>query len=365
MARDHYVPALVLGRFSADLGGRARERRLIVGRRGKVFRAKAEDIGLVKGLYDVESTGMGFPPGVEDPGSVDEMISGYEPELPAALDLLDGGARVPLRPWLRVLVPFIAAMFARGKDFGERFEERPVVKASGGSSPDNTNTARLIDLHRLLAPVTCARWVVLHQAGRESFIINDLGLMPTRDLGLQQDGFAIPIGRHSVVGIFPQHSRTVAWYDDGGWQAIIEHRRLDAAEVAAFNRSMAECATEWIAGAEHDVIEQNVKHLTASPPAPVAVIMEQWPFDYKTLVAHDRDWHRLVSATAGDPLPNKLPDLQVFDPRCMAGGWCPPVVFALNMKEFPTGLRHAGRGIRLTLKTPDNYEDFFIRGEAH
>jgi hypothetical protein len=67
----------------------------------------------------------------------------------------------------------------------------------------------LLKLQRFLAPVTCARWVVLHQGGQKGFIINDLGLMPTRDLAHRQDGFAIPIGRHSVVGIFPQPTRTV------------------------------------------------------------------------------------------------------------------------------------------------------------
>ena len=362
MARDHYVPASVLGRFSEESVSRARERRLVVGRRGKVFLAKAEDIGFTKGLYDVSSTGVWLPPGVEDPGSVDGMITGYEPELPAALDLLDDGARLQLRPWLRVLVPFVAAMFVRGRDFGGRFERRPVVKASGVSSRENTNGARLLEMQRLLALVVCARWVVLHQAGRESFTVNDLGLMPTRDLGLQQEGFAIPIGRGSVLGIFPQSTRTVAWYD-AGWQSVIEHRFLDTTEVAGFNRSMAECATEWIAGAEREVIERGLQHLADEPLDP-AMIMERWLFDHRTRVTHDRDWHRLVSATDGDPAPEELPDLQIFDPSCMAGGWCPPIVFTLNMTELPTGLRRVGRGIRLTLKTPDNYEDYFIRDEA-
>jgi hypothetical protein len=139
MARDHYIPAAVLGRFSADSGSLVRERRLVVGRAGKVFLAKAEDFGFVNRLYDVTSTGVWVSSGAEDPGSVDKMISGHETELPAALDLLDSGARIPLRPWLRVLVPFVAAMFVRGKDFGARFERRPVVKASGASGPDNTN----------------------------------------------------------------------------------------------------------------------------------------------------------------------------------------------------------------------------------
>lgn len=362
MARDHYVPASVLGRFSADTGNRTRERRLVVGRRGKVFLAKAEDIGFVNGLYDVRSTGVWFPPGVDDPGSVDGMITGYEPELPAVLDLLEAGERVRVRAWLRVLVPFVAAMFVRGRDFGARFDERGVVKASGVSSRENTNGARLLEMQRLLALVVCARWVVLHQAGHESFIVNDLGLMPTRDLGLQQNGFAIPIGRGSVLGIFPRQTRTVAWYDDG-WQSVVEHRLVDTIEVSAFNRSMAQGATEWIAGAERDVIQRNVKHLAAEPVDPV-MVMERWPFDHRTRVTHDQDWHRLVSATSGDPVPSELPDLQVFDPSCIAGGWCPPIVHTVNMTELPTGLRLVGRGIRLALKTPDNYDDYFIRTVA-
>ncbi len=362
MARDHYIPASVLGRFSTGLGSRGRERGLVVGRQGKVFEAKAEDIGLVNRLYDVSSARVVLPPGTEDPGSVDGMMTGYEPDLPAALDLLDGGSQVPLQPWLRILVPFAAAMFVRGRDFAARFEGRPFVKVSGMSGPDNTNTARLIELQRLLAPVTCARWVVLHQAGQESFIINDLGLMPTRDLGLLQDGFAIPIGRRSVVGIFPQRTRTVALYNDG-WRSIIEHRYLDTAEVAAFNRAMADSATDWIAGAERHVIQRNLKHLADEPPDP-AVLMEQWPFDHQTLVAHDRDWHRLVTATTSEPRPDELPDLQVFDPSCMVGSWCPPVVVTLNMSEFPTGLRRVGNSIRLALNMPDDYEAFFIRGGA-
>jgi hypothetical protein len=357
VARDHYVPALVLGRFSRDTVSRLRERRLFVCREGKVFQAKAGTIGLVNRLYDVTSTGLILPAGVMDPRSVDPIINGYEPELPAALNQLDDGAQIPLQPWLRVLVPFVATMFARGKDFGLRFEQIPRVKAVlPFTNPDNTNIARILEQARLLAPVICARWVVLHQAGRESFIINNFGLMPTLDHDSAQEGFAIPISRHSVLGIFPRPSRTVAWYD-GGWQAIIEHRRLDAAEVAGFNHAMATCATEWIAGAERDVIIQNVKFLAVGPPDP-AVIMYRRPFDSRTRVAHQFEWQRLVSATTGDPVPEELPDLQAFDPRCLDGGWSPPLMWMLNMKEFPTGLRRTGPGIQLTLRAPSNFEAF-------
>jgi hypothetical protein len=287
------------------------------------------------------------------------VINGYESELPALLDLLDDGTPIPLQPWLRVLVPFVAAMFVRGRDFGDRFEQRSSVQASDVSSWDNTNGARSIELHDLLAPVTCARWVVLHQDGREPFIVNDLGLMPTSDLGLQQGGFAIPIGRRSVLGIFPHRTRTVAQYDEG-WQSIVEHRDLAESEAADFNHAMAQCATEWIAGADRGVIQRNAGHLAAAAIDP-AMIMERWPFDHQTLRAHDREWHRLVSSTVGDPIPAELPDLQEFDPSCMADGWCPPIVVTVNMRELPTGLRRTPHGgIRLSLDAPENFGDFVL-----
>src|ERR1700716_3072013 len=98
MARDHFIPASVLGRFSAADTLPTRERALVVGRRGKVFPARAEQFGYVNGLYDVESSGVWLPPGKDDPGSVDEFINGYEPALPPVLDRLAAAERLPLQP---------------------------------------------------------------------------------------------------------------------------------------------------------------------------------------------------------------------------------------------------------------------------
>jgi hypothetical protein len=89
--------------------------------------------------------------------------------------------------------------------------------------------------------------------------------------------------------------------------------------------------------------------------------MESWPVDYKTKVAHSRDWHRLITATAGNRTPDDLDDLQAVDPKALAVGWCPPVGIAVNMREFPTGLKRIGNLIRLTLDTPPDYQDYFIR----
>ena len=70
-----------------------------------------------------------------------------------------------------------------------------------------------------------------------------------------------------------------------------------------------------------------------------------------------------MSATAGDPDPYELPDPQVLDPSRLAERWVPPVGLILHLREpFPTGPRRAGRGIRLALQTPDNYEDCLFHG---
>jgi len=91
--------------------------------------------------------------------------------------------------------------------------------------------------------------------------------------------------------------------------------------------------------------------------------MQQWPFDHRTLVAHDLDWHHLVSATAVNPSPDDLPDLQALDASRLDAAWCPPLMFILNLaRHFPTGLRRVGRRIDLALEKPDNYEDYFVHG---
>jgi hypothetical protein len=354
MARDHYIPASVIGRFSVDPSTSARERFVFVGRRGQpeVFRVKAGQFGSVNDLYRVK-TQIFWGPYDTDSAAVDRAVSGYESALPEALDGLDGGERIGLQSWLRTLVPFVASLFVRGNDFAGRFEARPGVAASGLSSSDNTNGARALELQRLLAPVMGARWVVLHQTAGEPFLLNDLGLMPTLDLVTDERGWAIPIGLHAVLGLFPRTARTIAKYRAGFWYPVIEHRYVDAMETHSFNDAMAESAMDWIAGPDGEVVQQYLSHLNRDSHN-AQDIMEGWPFDQATKVAHDRDWHRLVSATTEEPTPDDIGDLQDIDAEKLARTWCPPIFLTLNMAEQPTGLRCSGDSIRLTLHEPDH-----------
>jgi hypothetical protein len=141
---------------------------IFAGRKGRndTFQRKAGKIGYTNNLYRVSRP---MSAGNVDLDTVDGAVSGYETALPMMLDRLDRCESIALQSWLRTLVPFVASIFIRGNDFAARFEARRVVQASGVSSSDNTNGARLIELQRLFAPVLCARWVVLHQKSAEPF----------------------------------------------------------------------------------------------------------------------------------------------------------------------------------------------------
>jgi hypothetical protein len=63
---------------------------------------------------------------------------------------------------------------------------------------------------------------------------------------------------------------------------------------------MALTATEWIIGPDRELVGRYLPQVRKDSHD-AAPIMERWPLDHATLVAHDRDWHRLVSATADEP----------------------------------------------------------------
>jgi len=358
MAKDHYIPASVIGRFSPDARGPARERvvfALYIGQSTAV-RTRAKNIGYENDLYRVP-----VAPFIGSVATtVDTALHGYESELPRALGLLEQAAPIDIRTWLRTLVPYVASIFVRGHDFIPRFMDRRVPMAAGDlNTAHNANKARVLELERLLAPVCAARWVVLHKVGGEPFVLNDLGLTATFDSITDEPGRVLPIGQETVLGIFPRRKRAVAAYHGDKWWSAIEYRSLDALEARNFNGAMARLASSYVVGSNRHVVER-LAPLLAEHTDIDAMMEGFWPFDYKTLKSHERDWHRLVTATADELPPNELGNLQKVDPKALAAGWCPPVSFTINMREFPTGLRLVDNKIWLTLETPTDYSKYFI-----
>jgi len=357
MARDHYIPAAFLGRFSTDRVTRPRDRTVYVCRKGRTVAtsSRASNLGYVNNLYGSSSSSSSSL-------NVDHSVAGYERRLPAALDKLELTHHVNLDTWLRVLVPFVASMFVRGHDFSQRFEDRPVVRMALENAlvdDDNTNRARIMEMQRLLAPVMCARWVVMHYTGAGTFITNDLGLMGTRDVPRDANGWAIPIGLRAVLGIFPRKQSIVAYYQNGSWVPVIEHRNVVGQQFHGANRGMANFATQWIAGCEPSVVQGYSDQLQGGPQSP-SLVMETWPFTHRVLVAHDLEWHRLVSATAGDVRPDMVTDLQSVNWSLLSRAYLPSPVLTINQTiEMPTGLSRRGGNIQLSLHELENYERYF------
>lgn len=354
MAKDHYVPAALIGRFSTETTLLARSRKIYVARATKVFLARAADVGFVRDLYTLDPTGPAAP-------DVDRIVSGYEKELPVALDLLEQSRRVPLKVWLRTLVPWVTSVFVRGTDFVPRFAERLISRGLGAelNTPDSANLARALEFQRLLAPVMAARWMVLHRTKGEPFTINDRGLTRMGHPLTGELGWALPLSHSSVLGILPKVTRTVAHYRSGSWWANVDHGPVPGPSGSSgLNEAVAQAAAEFVVAPELAVAERLQSWVGASL-IPGREIMELWPFDSWTVRHHEYEWHRLVGATFEDPKPGDLGDLQELTFAGLDEDWS-PIIYVGNVREMPTGLTRVGSEIRLAMTTLTNYEDFVL-----
>jgi hypothetical protein len=215
-ARQHYHPASFVARFSADHDPDVRRRRLFVAQRnGKPFQVAAENAAFVRHLYK---------------DLVDSIWTEYEERLPTALEALCyGTTELDADTWLRVLVPFVAALLLRGPDFEKRFTER-AIRHFGDElrerMEETAGEARVMELQRLLAPVLAARWVVMHASGDTPVITSDVGWAPYGDPVNGEMGFAIPLNPKTILGLVPRRTRFVLAWNGTGWSALIDHREL-------------------------------------------------------------------------------------------------------------------------------------------
>ena len=125
------------------------------------------------------------------------------------------------RNWITVLIPFVAAMLARGPDFNNRFAAR--VGAFRDRAVQSTNGARLIELNRLLAPIAAAKGIVMQVAPGGILITNDVAFTGQRHPG-GEIGLAVPAGRKHVLGVIPRTRGAVAVAQGGTWNLSLSTR---------------------------------------------------------------------------------------------------------------------------------------------
>lgn len=353
LALQHYLPASFLGGFSADSYNPRRDRRLHVLRRstGNINLTAAEKLAARNDYYNV--TGTASEPALH----VDEAWKQYEAGLSGALDLLtkDQEADVPAETWLETLVPFVAALFVRGPDFALRFEAL-LGSAVDLVDPDNTNQERLWELQRLLALVMVSRWVVMRTASTdEPCLVSDIAYSPFCMQLHPVPGLAIPLGSRHVLGLFPQMSRDLLMKKEDHWVAKLEHVELPVGDARSFNEALSHCAREFVAGPTRESVEGHADILT-HPVMKVPGIKGVFPVRPRLLVAHEFEWHRLVSAhrsghlTAGEAI-------QGWDAKHLVAAGSPKLFLPTNLPDFPTGLACDGTTVRLTLQEVPGFTD--------
>lgn len=370
MAKDHFIPAALLGNFSAERNGPLRLRRIAVQRRGcNPQLTRAENVGYAHDLYKVTS---------QSKSSVDDSWSQFERRLPEAISVLEASQAIEAEIWLRVLVPYVASLFVRGLEWEKRYISRftdawgqdiltsPALDSKSMRSDEgagstirdiltesNSNSSRLIELQRILALVTCAKWNIVHSVSTEPFLNNDLGMTGTIVPNTNEIGLVVPLSRTVAVRLFPRDRRWVVRWDRDKWLAVVDHDYLSRPKLAGLNRAVAAAARDFVVGPDIKSVASVAPYL--GQIADHRPLMNIWPFTAAEKRVNEFHWHRLVSLTHRNEAPPELTqdtDIRAgIDWSALAEGWMPgAVIFGMNTTPRETGLELRGRSIMLTLR---------------
>lgn len=353
MPRHHYLPASLIGGFSADTSvPNARDRYVWTAhhRQRKPVQRRASKLGYVNNLYALSTK--------PDNGRelVDDTWSIYESDLPAAIDelLSDETSSVAARTWLYTLVPFVTGLFVRGLDFSGRFTSRlpnSELNDTEGKFPDSGNGARLMEFQRLLAPLMAAEWIVISTPRESVCISNESGLSPLRAPGCPL-GWAVPLRPNAVLAILPSDHRTIAFHDGEAWRATIERDVADVAMIESLNETLARRAQQFIFGPTQESVSERIRDFRADT-RDVSDTEMAWPFSARMMRVHELEWHRALAAIEKDPQEVD----RTFDidwdliPSDM------PVFLATNLPDFTSGLHLRGRGLHLAMSRVPGFTD--------
>jgi hypothetical protein len=336
MPRHHYLPAVYLGNFSSESKTKLRSRHLFVKdlSNDRIFYTKIENIGCIKNIYTE---------------IVDSIWAVYETDLHKAIQCLINGT-LNATTWARILVPFVAGILVRGPEFDARFNKRIEWLKDIPLAENNTNGARIMELQRLLAPMLAANWIVMKKRGKENFIINDNGYIPYRDGPSGQTGYAIPLTQDYILGFLPNLIKPIAYKENNIWLPVIHYVNLDINNHVGFNESSVQFAKKFIYGDSKKLLEKYSKksiynEINMPEPGQVGFI------DGKMAIIHEFTWHKFVSALESDQINKDSIDFD-FNFDVLKNGWCPPLIFPINLPGFKPGLEKIKNAIFVNLYIP-------------
>lgn len=276
--KQHWIPAVVLGGFSADVDRpKPRDRRLHVQYRsqGAPRITGAKNLAYVRGLYDWD--GESPPLNID---ALDDTFNPYERRLPEAFRQVAASSGLMLfEPWIRTLVPYVAGLTVRAPHFlaGHR-DDYPLLQLQ---------MSRWIEMTRAVAPLMAADWYLLEALADCRFVINDRGFAWASDQPNSRVGLLVPITARYALVVFPCAERLIARLNPAGvWLTALPQMAMTAEGVAGANAAIARDAVSWYAGAE----PEDIADLTfGEPDLDCSAIGYTWP-DRGRLGTHDQDW---------------------------------------------------------------------------
>ena len=259
MARQHVIPAGLIGGFSAETNGRGRDRRVWVARRAQ------------KGIHLVPARTIGF---AKDPYALKVRLGGrldvvdrqwrvYEPSLPWAIA---AAAQVPemildARAWV-VLIQLVAGLFVRVPDYAER-DAASLRSVFGdqlpeGLTPDNTNLNRLFDFQWLMSTLLFCRWTLI-RLQEPVLVSNDNGFCMGRDFEGRPCA-AVPLRPDLTVLVSRGPGNLRAWWDGGKWRMEGFHvvANVDPSVSVGQNRALAATAHHEVFGQSKEAVAEAV-----------------------------------------------------------------------------------------------------------
>jgi Protein of unknown function (DUF4238) len=363
MARDHYIPAALIGRFSTEAGVSSRKRRVWVygGNRPAPTFETAESVGFRNNYYKMAP--------VYD-RMVEDAWNQYENKITRAINELADPTvgSVDGRTWLRVLVPFVAGTFIRTPDFVRKFQTTiggQIYPDDPEAQSDNNNVARLMALQRSLAPVMAAEWVVIATVGSEPLITSDVGYS-TFVLGTNRNkfGWAIPLDPTHVLMLYPcpdGHGRKIMFHTgdtDSGWRAFIGYDSLAQDNHRGLNAATSRLAHDYIVGPTRESVLRHSQYMGERKDDHDHNFNPTMLTSHRMQIVHEFEWHRLVEATTYDFSDDRMRSFELSFKSGEKSEWYPPTtMIPANLPRFTTGLSLRGRTITLEMSEVKGFTD--------
>ncbi len=341
MAFQHFLPATYLAFFSSQISTPRRNSVIWVGDKlsGKIFQSKVGSIAAINNFYTL----LAQDKSNNDPNMIDKIWGAYEAGLAEAIKQLITNT-IDGETWIRTLVPFVASLFVRGPDFNNRFKSRFSFHDDTSNdakeirqwpvSDDNINQARAIELQRLLAPISAAKWTVFKTSGSESLITSDLSFALYTDPQTQEQGVAIPLAHDHILAIVLKQRWVVAEFVDGKWFPNITYITLDDDNHKGFNEAISALSQKWLYGPDKYSIEKYVTILSSQQTFPPDVV-SLGGLSPRDLRIHEFTWHRLATVLS-KPLNTAYGDDIEVDYEVLSNAWHPPIYFPTNIPFAPS-----------------------------